>query len=324
MAILSLLFLKFMNMECIKTAKIRSKEKIVALRTALHTDDSTFTIVVGGSLARGEASDESDIDYFFFGDDETSIERAKSFLISKQEQISRIVGKSPSADGAFGSEVGETRGELITNIGGNSDTNGKITRRILFLLEGTWLSSEATFRKYRQDVLNRYVSELIEERHLCRFLLNDIIRYYRTICVDFEFKTVEKNKEWGLRYIKLRYSRQLLYFGGLIAVAESVNLPRDQKIRKLEELFDMNSIDRIEAVCGDKVMPALGLYDNFLTRISDPTIRGSLNSVTPEKATYTSEFVELQAKGRQFTDALSQILTNNYPKDHLIHNAIIL
>jgi len=45
-----------------------------------------------------------------------------------------------------------------------------------------------------------------------RFLLHDLIRYYRTICVDFEYKTYENGKPWGDRNIKIQFSRKFLYF----------------------------------------------------------------------------------------------------------------
>ncbi len=311
-------------MNRIGPAKTYSKEILEKLRNILKSDDATFSIVIGGSLARGEASNESDIDYFFFGDDEASVERAKAFLNSKQTDIFKVVGQAPSADGAFGKDSCETLNALITDIGGNSDENQKITRRILFLVEGTWLTSEMTFNRYRDAVLERYVNESIESRHLCRFLLNDIIRYYRTICVDFEFKTVEQSKKWGLRYIKLRYSRQLLYFSGLIAIAETVNLDRDKKLKKLVELFDMTPIDRIISVCGNESsQSALSLYDNFLTNISEQNTREALNAVTIDKDTHSANFKDLREKSRTFTASLSKMLTDKYPADHLIHNAII-
>jgi hypothetical protein len=310
-------------MSRIGIAKIHSREKLQELRKVLKNDDPSFTIVVGGSLSRGEASTESDIDYFFFGDDDSGVEKAKDFLNSKQDEIFRIVGQSPSPDGAFGKESCETLTALTTDIGGNDDENQKITRRILFLVEGTWLTSDGTFNRYRDLVLRRYVSESIEDHHLCRFLLNDIIRYYRTICVDFEFKTVEKNKKWGLRYIKLRYSRQLLYFSGLIAIAETVGLDREGKIQKLVGLFDMAPVDRIVHVFGDGANVALGLYDNFLTHISDPSTREELNLVTLDKATHTEIFKKLRESGRDFTGAMVKLLTDHYDSNHLIHNAII-
>jgi hypothetical protein len=311
-------------MKHIDAANVNSLDKLERLRAALQTDDQTFSIVVGGSLARGEASDESDIDYFFFGDDEESVGRATNFLLSKEGQISQIVGKPPSPDGAFGSAACETESALITDIGGNDDENEKITRRILFLLEGTWLTSKETFEKYRLAVLKRYVSETVESRHLCRFLLNDIIRYYRTICVDFEFKTVERNKEWGLRYIKLRYSRQFLYFSGIIAVAETVGLPYEEKIRRLIELFDMPPIERVKAICGtERASEALGLYNNFLEQISHRETRIALNAVTIDKTTHSDIFKDLQAKGRIFTGELSKILNETYAPDHVIHKALV-
>ncbi|WP_306397826.1 nucleotidyltransferase domain-containing protein [Telluria beijingensis] len=309
-------------MEYIQTAKEHSLQKINALRGVLASEDPTFSIVVGGSLARGEASDESDIDYFFFGDDQASVNRATEFLRSKESDIARIVGKAPSADGAFGAGGCETRLALLTDIGGNADENSKITRRILFLLEGAWLTSEPTFTQYRREVLMRYVSEHIAAPHLTRFLLNDVIRYYRTICVDFEFKTVEKQKEWGLRYIKLRYSRQFLYFSGIMAIAQTVGLTPTAKVERLMELFEQTPIERVRTICGSNADSALALYDNFLEKISSPEMRRELNSVTQNSVTHTHAFKELQSKGREFTDELSKILNGTYGSRHPIHRAL--
>lgn len=310
-------------MKNITLANNNSAQKINALRSILSTDDDSFTIVVVGSLARGEASDESDIDYYFFGDDDAGVEKAKGFLISKQAEIATIVGKAPSVDGAFGPTACETLPKLITDIGGDNDSNSKITRRILFLLEGTWLTSKKTFDRYREEVLTRYVSSLIEDDHLCRFLLNDVIRYYRTICVDFEFKTFEKNKEWGLRYIKLRFSRQFLYFSGIIAIAETVGMSPSEKIEKLIELLNLSPIERIELVCGDFASDAITLYDSFLGEISQGEVRTAFNAVTHNKTTHTQNFKKMQTAGRNFTISLVKIIREKYSPNHPIHNALI-
>lgn len=310
-------------MKNIILANKNSAQKINDLRSILSTDDDSFTIVVVGSLARGEASDESDIDYYFFGDDDASVEKAKDFLISKQAEIATIVGKAPSADGAFGPTACETLPKLITDIGGDNDSNSKITRRILFLLEGTWLTSKKTFDRYREEVLARYVSNLIEDDHLCRFLLNDVIRYYRTICVDFEFKTFEKNKEWGLRYIKLRFSRQFLYFSGIVAIAETVGMPSKEKIEKLVELLNLSPIERVQLVCGNFAADAIDLYDSFLCEISRGEIRSEFNTVTHSKKTHTPNFKRMQSGGRNFTISLVKIIREKYALNHPIHNALI-
>jgi hypothetical protein len=67
------------------------------------------------------------------------------------------------------------------------------------------------------------------------------------MAVDYEFKTVEgaKKKPWGIRNIKLIFSRKLLYAGGLFSVAATADLRRDKKIEELEKLFEMTVIDRL-------------------------------------------------------------------------------
>ena len=63
----------------------------------------------------------------------------------------------------------------------------------------------------RREILERYVANEIADHQLALFLLNDIIRYYRTVAVDYEFKTIENEdpKPWALRNIKLVFSRKL-------------------------------------------------------------------------------------------------------------------
>ena len=84
------------------------------------------------------------------------------------------------------------------------------------------------------------------------FLLNDIIRYYRTITIDFEFKTSETGKSWGLRNIKLTYSRKLIYFVGLLMVAKTQDLEKDEKANILIKYINMTPIERIECIVLDK------------------------------------------------------------------------
>lgn len=82
------------------------------------------------------------------------------------------------------------------------------------------------------------------------FFLNDLIRYYRTICVDFEYKTFEANKPWGIRNIKLIFSRKLIYFSGVLIAAEMYQRSAQQKKKIVKELISLSPVERLRKACG--------------------------------------------------------------------------
>lgn len=150
-------------------------------------DAKKFLIGINGSYARREATARSDIDLFFItldGDVCGAKKYQKDFfeILRKQNFI------LPSSGGIFDHPLDA---EEITNIGGNKDTNINITRRILLLLEGEWIFNKKKFYDIRSEILKTYVPEDIAEDRICMFLLSDIIRYWRTVCVDFEHKIAE-------------------------------------------------------------------------------------------------------------------------------------
>jgi len=174
---------------------------------------------------------------------------------------------APATDGPFAGSI--NRSSLLSNIGGSEDSNETITRRVLLLLEGEWLSNEEGFDSIRKCVIERYVKGTPKDHQLALFLLNDIIRYWRTIAVDFAFKTTEGDspKPWAIRNIKLVFSRKLMYAGGLFAVGMTVDRTEGAKIKILEDLFCMPVIERMKYICGpNRVSKALASYDFFYKR----------------------------------------------------------
>jgi hypothetical protein len=229
----------------------------------------------------------------------------------------------PAEGGAF-SNV-EARDAMLHNIGGEHDNNAKMTRRMLFLLEGEWLFNREGLTTVRRQILERYIGSGISDHQLALFLLNDVIRFYRTMAVDYEFKTGEgpTPKPWGIRNIKLVFSRKLLYASGLFSVGVTADRSWAQKIDLLDTLFDMPVIDRMVEICGHtKMEPVLASYDHFLQRLEEPAVRELLKNLKREEREH-SVFRELKNEGHNFTRELMKLFEATFDSTHPIRRAVI-
>lgn len=277
-------------------------------------------VLVCGSYARREASEQSDIDYFMVSDD-TSTNPDLNRSVSSA--IDSIVPNHPSKDGAFGGPV--NRNEILANIGGDNDSNQNITRRILFLLEGEWLFNEEGLRRFRQEILRRYIRKEMTDHQLALFLLNDIIRYYRTVAVDYEFKISGNGepKPWAIRNIKLVFSRKLLYASGLFSIAMTADRARDEKIEILADLFNRPVMERMMAICGEARMePVVASYSRFLDFLGDPANRKHLEDL--DRSNRDDErFREIKNEGHHFTRELLKLFESTFDSTHPIRRAVV-
>lgn len=309
--------------QVIEKSRRFTEEKLKKLEEALSSVDiPNWSLIVNGSYARREASLHSDFDYFILHKGAIAPVDLNQIQDQVRAIVKKTIGKLPSKEGAFDAAL--EIGTLSKNIGGAKDTNEHITRRILFLTEGMAVNNPGLYAAQRDELIARYVSHEISDHQLGMFLLNDLIRYYRTVCVDFEYKTVESNKAWGIRNIKLVFSRKLLYFSGVLIAAEMAQRTALQKRQIAQELISLPPVERIRKVCRAAADRAIESYATFLAALEEEHVREMLEKVTADRDSHTDEFKRLKNEGHHFSFHLMSALKSTYSESHPIHRALVM
>lgn len=279
-------------------------ERSARLKGLAHGSD--VSVVLMGSWGRAEVTAGSDDDFMLLvhGAEREDVEPSV-------ELVTDVLDSSPGTQGIFGVPV--FSGRLVHDIGLDQDDNSNLTRRMLFLLESVPVTGAGAYRAVREAVLDRYLDESVKAYRPPRFLLNDVVRYWRTICVDFAGKEHEGPKKWGLRNAKLRTSRKILFAGGLLPVLECFRFDLGGIRGYLEEQLDMRPTDRI-AQCflvHNAVEPgarAFAAYDEFVGRMNDEQFRDELGGVVRDNCADSSVFADVQRIGHELQDGLLALL----------------
>jgi predicted nucleotidyltransferase len=293
------------------------------------------SLVVFGSLARGEFTDSSDVDWTLLVD---------GITIPEHSTIARQIGealtaRAPGRTGTFGNLAASHN--LIHFIGGEDDTNANTTRRSLLLLEACAIGENSAFVRVRNNILKRYLEEdlgLWRSTTLTKvphFLLNDFARYWRTMTVDFADKQHDRFHEgFALRNIKLRMSRKLMYIAGLLscfrcqldypveaerllffsqnnslAVAEFISKSLDKTPLDLTAELLSRYVDKRQAIDG-----FFSAYNAFLGVLSRRDKRQHLEELTPQALEFDELYQEAREISHKFGDAVQEIfLTADNP-----------
>jgi predicted nucleotidyltransferase len=185
----------------IEKAKAAADAQINKLRAIIQEskiDSEDISIVVFGSLARREWTSGSDLDWTMLIDGEADHEHAHT-AHKFSELLEKAEFRSPGATRTFGTLTFSHN--VIHQIGGLDDTNRNTTQRLLLLLESIPGNRREAYDRVIRAVLRRYLQNDFREFRLKvpRFLLNDVHRYWRTLCVDYA------NKCWTSHVLQLRF-----------------------------------------------------------------------------------------------------------------------
>lgn len=326
------------NWSAIRAARERTEDVVGRLGGALaDLHDANCSVVVTGSLGRTEATAGSDADWVLLVDGPSDPEHA--MLARKIEQrVRAIVPKEVGPTGTFADIVASH--ELVHYIAGTRDSNENLTRRILLLSESRALTNAVVRERVIRNILARYVlhdrpvrSRSGRRQTVAHFLLNDVVRYWRTMASDYASKMWERSRKgWGIRNVKLRFSRKLLFTSGLLAAfagdlfapAELHKVENDEQyylmladlIRTQTDVPPLELLARVVLEAGDNDVAddIFSSYDQFLQALSDQDARTKLEAVRFEDALADPTYAGLRDVSQRFRRGLTRLFFDVHPK----------
>lgn len=269
-------------------------------------DTSDISAVIFGSYARLDASPVSDLDHLIVvRKDDTDQTKLKEALASTLTELNIPM---PNPDGVFNGEV--VTESLIENVGSFSDDYRTMSQRLLFLLESRQIFGQRLYDELIADLLRFYGKDVVDDpRKNYVFLLNDLIRYFRTICVNYAYTKSTDEKKWPLRNVKLRHSRVVMY-ASLIAMLGVLSTYRgadiNERLREFIVLTPLQRLHRAYLEAGDTGFYKIaGYYDVFLSHLNNGDTRKALTEISYDDRYSHTEFIVLKTN----SDALSAELS---------------
>jgi predicted nucleotidyltransferase len=323
------------SLKTARDASLKTREELDALLSAKigkYASEDT-SVVVFGSLAREEWTSKSDLDWTYLIDG-----GANSDHLKISQEIQRLLKElEPGPTGTFGNMAFSH--DIIHQIGGQHDTNRNTTQRVLLLLESCPIGKRTeAYERVIRGVINRYLEEDVhpltrdaKRYRVPRFLLNDIVRFWRTMAVDFASKQRDRAGEgWGLRNAKLRMSRKLIFASGML-VCFSANLDSELnaqistdkdaiKLKLVNHIRDRVRLTPLQILAKsieqygvpDATGKELfGAYAEFLGLLNDESSRNALKALRAPDSRTDPTFRRVRDISRAFENALDHIFFEN-------------
>ena len=251
-----------------------STEKILRLRSSLTGAErvllSKACVYATGSFGRREAGQHSDLDAFIVSvmqdesaapaDQKPALRVLDAILIQADLiKATRDLGL-PDFDGDGRFLALHNVHSLVHTLGKpDDDANNTFTARLLLLLESYPLIGEDAYNQVIGKVINKYWRDFKGHETCFRpaFLVNDILRLWRTFCINYEAKTEntpeQKKIARRVKNFKLKFSRLLTCYSAIaellecygenktVTQADAVAMVKRSPTERIEEIIKKSS-----------------------------------------------------------------------------------
>lgn len=242
-------------------------------------------VYVTGSFGRLEAAPRSDVDVFFLHSGraaENGLSRVSKALVDAAVITTcRQLHFPEFTKGCLYLDIHHI-GDILEHLGSPvDDAKNYFTARMLLLTESKPLVNVERYEAALQTIVESYLRDFHdhEKKFMPVFLVNDVIRYWKTICLNYESRrnrTVDppdeaKKNKIHVKNFKLKFSRIMTcfsYIAALLHLGTSVTHGKIVEISKLTPIERIELIGRESERCQEVVARLLSEYDWFLERTS--------------------------------------------------------
>jgi len=287
--------------------------KIDTLRSELKEADALCgdraCVYATGSFGRGEASRYSDLDLFIVGKGsrkEPALSRLDEILVKADLiETSKALGLPEfSGDGQY--LVGHTLAELVGTLGKpEDDLENTFTARLLLLLESFPLIGESVYQQITNDVIVAYWKDYEGHKSdfMPAFLANDILRMWRTFCVNYEARTQSApEKELAKRRLKnykLKHSRLLTCYSALLYLLAVFSKNKTVSPTDTKSMISLTPTARLEWMLSQ---PELGDAHSSLRKLIEGYEAFLTNTDAPEEE-LIARFMDKKQRKEYFDSA---------------------
>jgi hypothetical protein len=238
-----------------------------------------------GSFGRREASTHSDLDLFIVGKDDEVDSYAERNPRSTLRRLDEICVKANlihatrelnfpefSGDGEYLGHYALS--DLTKTLGKRQDdVKNTFTARLLLLLESCPLVGDAVYGEVVEEVISVYWRDYEDHREdfIPAFLTNDILRLWRTFCVNYEAGTdrepPERKTKGKLKNFKLKHSRMLTCYSAILFLLSKYMLHSTVTPDDALEMTERTPTMRLEQLLSEpKCHGAFGAIRRLLER----------------------------------------------------------
>ena len=302
----------------------RSQTTLEQIREALQSEPAwpgVETIYIVGSLGRMEQVRGSDCDLVVvLGDSDSPSDPAVQHGLDTLWQRLEALGmQRPKPNGIYANPTSTAALWNPASVGQVNESMDVFGKRIQLLLEGQPVYAEQACVKLLERMLHRYAggsqpqpSVSSDNNKQWSYLLNDLIRYFRSLCVRTQW--LSDPRQWILLNTKLRHSRLLAYAALLLLIGHSSTIQHD-KVAWLAARMRLTPLERIASVfleynCSAQFANIMHRYDTFLSAMDSRVFqhKPEQQALTWEDWLADSDYQSLKHNSSQLIGELLQFV----------------